>query len=62
MTAPEISVSLRLVDVETGLCILSASDARKGMRVWTRLFGVGEESQTEAVRELLRRLIDSLFA
>ncbi|MEW6746466.1 MAG: hypothetical protein AB1486_27310 [Planctomycetota bacterium] len=60
-TAPEIALALRLVDVETGIIVWSVSDARTGLDIWTRLFGVGEESQTEAVRELVRDLLPSLF-
>ncbi len=62
LTSPEVAISLRLIEVESGAVVWSASDARKGMSMWVRLFGVGEESQTEAVRELLRSLIDSLVA
>jgi TolB-like protein len=62
LTSPEVSISLRMVEAETGTVIWSASDSRKGMGVWTRLFGVGEESQTQAMRELLRKLLDTLYA
>jgi curli biogenesis system outer membrane secretion channel CsgG len=59
---PEVAVTLRLVETETGVVVWSASDSRKGEDVWARLFGVGEESQAVSVRELLRDLIDTLFA
>jgi curli biogenesis system outer membrane secretion channel CsgG len=60
-TAPEISLSLRMVDVETGLVVWLVSDARTGLSLSTRLFGVGEATQTEVVRDLVRQLIDELF-
>ena len=60
-SAPEVAISLRLVDVESGLPVWSVSGARTGLGVWTRLFGVGEKSFTEAVRDLVRRLIPSLY-
>ncbi len=62
LVIPEIAVTLRLVETETGVVVWSASDSRKGEDVWARLFGVGEESQAVSVRELLRDLIDTLFA
>jgi hypothetical protein len=61
-TAPEIALSLRLVDVETGVVVWSVSDARTGIGLGTRLFGVGEKTQTEVVRDLVRQLMRGLYA
>ena len=58
--APDISLSLRMIDVETGLTVWTASHSRSGADVAARMFGMGEESQSEAVRELIRQLIDTL--
>lgn len=60
-TAPEIALALRMVDVETGIVIWSVAEARTGLDVWTRLFGVGQETQTEAVRRLLHELLPEVF-
>jgi curli biogenesis system outer membrane secretion channel CsgG len=59
--SPQVSLALRLVDIESGLVVWSVSDARTGMALSTRLFGVGEETFTEAVRKLIRGLMDELL-
>jgi TolB-like protein len=59
--SPQVSLALRLVDVESGLVVWSVSDARTGMALSTRLFGVGEETFTEAVRKLIRELMRELL-
>lgn len=60
LNTPDIALSLKLLDVETGLVIWSVTDARTGLGVWTRLFGVGEEDQTTAARKLIRDLLLTL--
>lgn len=57
---PDVAVSLRLIDVETGLAIWAVSDARAGAKLSTRLFGFGEESQTEASVRLIREVLATL--
>ena len=57
---PDIALSLRLVDVETGLVIWAVTDARAGAKLATRLFGVGEESRTEASVRLVREVLATL--
>lgn len=60
LNTPDIALSLKLLDVESGLVIWSATDAHTGLGVWTRLFGVGEEDQTTAARKLIRDLLFTL--
>ncbi len=60
LNTPDIALSLKLLDVESGLVIWSVTDARTGLGVWTRLFGVGEEDQTTAARKLIRDLLATL--
>lgn len=60
LNSPEVAISLRLLDVESGLVIWSITDARAGLGVWTRLFGVGEENQTGAARKLIHDLLAKL--
>ena len=60
VTLPDIAVSLRLVDVETGLAIWAVTDVRSGAKLSTRLFGFGEESQTEATVRLVREVLGTL--
>ncbi len=61
ITAPMISLSLRMIDVETGILVWSAANDRTGLSAWTRFFGVGEESQVDASRQLVRELIETLY-
>lgn len=60
VSLPDIAVSLRLVDVETGLAIWAATDVRAGAKLSTRLFGFGEESRTEATVRLVREVLGTL--
>lgn len=60
LNTPDVALSLKLLDVETGLVIWSVTDAHTGLGVWTRLFGVGEEDQTTAARKLIRDLLTTL--
>lgn len=61
LNAPEIALTLRLIDVNSGLVVWSVSDARTGLSTWTRLFGVGEKSQSDVARELVRELLGTLY-
>jgi len=61
VTSPEVGLSLRLVDVETGMVVWSVGDARKGLSIWTRLFGVGEKSHSEVARDLVHDLMQQLL-
>ena len=61
-TAPDIAINLRLVDSEAVVTVWSVVEARTGLGVWTRLFGVGEQSQTAAVRDLIREMLPTLFS
>ena len=60
ISTPDVALSLRLLDVETGVVIWSVTDARDGAKLVTRLFGVGEESQTGATLRLVRNVIATL--
>ncbi|MBI5432993.1 MAG: hypothetical protein HZA52_09205 [Planctomycetes bacterium] len=57
---PDIAISLRMIDVETGVAIWAVTDARAGAKLSTRLFGIGEESQTEATVRLVRDVLETL--
>ena len=60
VAAPEVALSVRLLDVESGIVVWSVSDARTGARLSTRLFGLGEMSLNQATREIVRRMIDTI--
>jgi hypothetical protein len=56
-----VALSLKMLDVQTGTTVWSVVDARTGLSTTTRLFGVGEETSSQAVRELVRQLLDELL-
>ena len=60
-SAPQVALSLRLIDAQSGIVAWSVTDARKGLPLSTRLFGVGEKTQTEVMRELVRTLMADLY-
>ena len=60
LNTPEIALSLKLLDVETGLVVWSVTDARTGLSLWTRMFGVGQEDPTTAARKLIRQLFQTM--
>lgn len=62
LTAPQVALSLKMIDVQTGTTVWSVVDARTGLSTTTRLFGVGEETSSQAVRELVRQLLDELLS
>lgn len=57
---PEVSMSLRLLDAETGIQVWAVTGARTSTKWTTRLFGVGEESQTDAVLKVVREALSTL--
>jgi hypothetical protein len=60
-TAPEITIQLRLVDGTSGATVWSASRTRNGATVSARLFGLGGDSSTEVVRDLIREELSTLL-
>ena len=58
--APEVTITLRLVEVQSGVTIWSASKTRSGASVSARLFGVGGQTLTEAARQLMRAQLKGL--
>jgi hypothetical protein len=60
ISTPDVALSLRMLDVESGLVIWSVTEARSGAKLATRLFGVGEESQTDATLRLVRGVLRTL--
>lgn len=60
LTAPEIGITLRLVDAETGIVIWSASDSVSGVSLGDRLLGTDGPDLTEATSCLARDLLATL--
>jgi len=58
--APEVTLQLRLVEAQSGITLWNVSHTRSGLKLRTRLFGVGGESTTEAARNLVRDEINTL--
>ncbi len=58
---PDVTIQLRLVEVQSGVTIWSASRTRSGATASARLFGVGGQSLTEAARQLLREELSTLM-
>jgi TolB-like protein len=58
--APEVTIQLRLVEVQTGVTVWSVSRTRSGTTASARLFGIGGQSLTEAARQLLREELSTL--
>jgi hypothetical protein len=60
VTAPQVTIQLKLIETETGATVWAATDTRGGAGLGQRLFGVGGESPIEAARSILRGLIGKL--
>lgn len=59
-TFPELSMSLRLIDTESGLVVWQASGRGTGYSLWGRLFGVGFKDQFQVTLELIRTLMATM--
>jgi TolB-like protein len=60
VVAPQVTIQLRLVEVQSGVTIWTASKTRSGASASARLFGIGGETQTEAARTLMREQLKGL--
>ena len=57
---PELSMSLRLVDTESGLVVWQASGRGSGYSTWGRFFGVGFKDSFQVTLELTRTLLATM--
>ncbi|HQQ76156.1 MAG TPA: CsgG/HfaB family protein [Thermoanaerobaculia bacterium] len=60
VAAPEVTIQLRLIEVQSGVTIWTASKTKSGASASARLFGVGGQTLTEAARELMRGQLKGL--
>lgn len=60
VTAPEVTVQLRLLESQTGATVWAASKTRSGAGLVARLFGFGGDSLVEATQQLLRSELHGL--
>ncbi len=59
-TANTITIVARLVETETGATVWSATNTAGGRGFWSSLFGTGDKSQSEVMRECIKTLLGSL--
>jgi TolB-like protein len=59
--SPEVTVQLRLAETQSGLTLWSVSHTRGGVKISVRLFGVGEETPTQATQKLMRQQINTIL-
>ncbi len=60
-SAPVISISLQMMEAQTGRIVWSASSTRGGITASDRLFGGGGKPMDVVTRQAVRDLIDKLF-
>lgn len=56
----ELSLTLRLIDTESGLVLWQASGRDTGYSVWDRLFGLGGKDSFQVTQELIRNLLRTI--
>lgn len=61
ISADTISLSLKMVEAETGKVVWSSSSTKGGITTWIRLFGGGGKPMNEVTREAVEELLDNLF-
>jgi len=59
--APEVSLTLRAVDVDSGTIVWSTSHTQGGATVAARLFGLTGDSLSEAARKAAHEAVATLF-
>jgi TolB-like protein len=56
-----VSVSLQMIEVQSGLIVWSASSTQGGVTIWDRLFGGGGEPMDTVTARAVDDLLDKLF-
>jgi polysaccharide biosynthesis protein PelC len=56
-----VSVSLQLVETQTGRVVWSASSTQGGITIWDRLFGGGGQAMDVVTEKAINDLINKLF-
>lgn len=60
-SANVISLSLMMIEAETGKVVYTASSTKGGISLWDRLFGGGGRPMNDITEEAIDELIDKLF-
>ena len=61
ISANTISMSLNMLETQTGTVVWSAASTKGGINTWIRLFGGGGKPMNEVTRDAVEELLDSLF-
>ncbi len=61
VTVPEVSIELRMIDVEAGITVWSVHATEGGLGLGTQLLGLRPSTLSEATRTVVRRAVDTLF-
>jgi hypothetical protein len=56
-----ISLSLQMIETQTGKIVWSASSTQGGISIWNRLFGGGGQPMNKITEKAVNDLIDKLF-
>ncbi len=56
-----ISISLQMIETQTGKVVWTASSTKGGISIWDRLFGGGGKAMNEVTEEAVDELLDKLF-
>jgi len=59
--SPEVTVQLRLVETQSGITLWSVSHTRSGVKIPVRLFGIGGETPTQAVKKMMRQEVNTIL-
>lgn len=61
VSAPVVSISLRMIEVDSGTIVWSVSNTAGGISTTMRLFGIGSSTMSEVTRTVVRQSLDTLF-
>ncbi len=61
VNVPEVSLELRMIDVESGITVWSVAATEGGMKLATQMLGLRPPTLSEATRTVVRRAVDTLF-
>lgn len=62
LSAPLVTIALRMVDVQSGAIIWSVHHSKGGVGLMMRLFGIGSGTISEVTIGVVREAIDTMFA
>jgi len=58
---PEVTINLRLIEVNSGKMLWSIRHSKNGLNFWVRHFGTEPMTLTECAREVVKEVVDTLF-